>query len=344
MLMRISIAAVIVLISCSASAGIFQGDVAGVVLDEKSSAKISGVAISLQVKAIFKSNLAQTGPDGRFEIDFKQILPDLDLRRSTIELIFHKPGYDQSVIVLNTDADNENWDQQEIRLIKSQEIEKLPEPLREAIQKHRSEKGKTLYLSPYYVDKATETLQLKMFAQNLLDNITASLRTTVQAAPGVEMDVSIQPLSDIDITATNIERLYQFGEVLNALAMISGIGEMSSDDLGKQEIYLRSNYVTIPSAASLRPGNVTIKDQFPAPLLNSLRLSEYLNKYWGHHTALALCIQEFHEAMTPSRDNARLEKVEKLIIASRSQLSGDNQVLKGQFDMLLNIVIKESSQ
>ena len=35
MFIRVSIAAVIVLISSSATAGIFQGDVAGVVLDEK---------------------------------------------------------------------------------------------------------------------------------------------------------------------------------------------------------------------------------------------------------------------------------------------------------------------
>ena len=344
MIIRISLAAVIALFSFSAMAGIFQGNVAGVVLDEKSSEKISGVEITLQVKGILKSNLAATQSNGRFDLDLNQIFPEADLKRRSIMLIFHKAGYNQTNIVLNTESDMENWDQLEIRLIKPLEIEKLSKKQREEIEKHVSEKGKTLFLFPYHLEKATESLQLKMFAQNLLDNITASLRTTVQAAPGVEMDVSIETPSDIDITSTNIERHYQIGAALNALAMISGIGELSSDEDGKQEIYLRSNYVTIPAVASIRTGNVTIKDQFPARLLNSLRLSEYLNRYWGHHTALAICVQEFHQAMTPSKNKAQLGEVEKLIVASRSQLSGDNPALEDQFDRLLKIVIKESTQ
>lgn len=341
MIVRISIAAVIVLFSFSAMAGIFQGNVAGVVVDEKSSEKISGVTITLQVKGILKSDLTATQSNGRFDLDLKQILPEVNLKRSTLTLIFEKTDYDQSVIVLNTESDKENWDQLEIRLIKPQEIKEIPEAQREEIEKYVSKKGKTLYLFPYSLAKAEESLELNMFAQNLLDNITASLKTTVQAAPGVDMDVSIQTLSDLNITTTNFERHYQIGAFLNALAMISGIGELSNDE---QKVYLRSNYVTIPAVADLRPGNVTIKDQFPARLLNSLQLSESLNKYWGHHTALAICVQEYHRAMRPTKNKAQLAEVEKLVVASRAQLSGDNRALDGQFKKLLDIVIKESNQ
>lgn len=344
MILRVSVAAFIVLFSFSAMAGIFQGSVAGVVVDERSSKKISGVAITLQAKGIWKSNLPATQSNGQFDLDLEQILPQVDLNRSTITLIFDKPGYDQFIIVLNTESDRENWDQLEIRLFKPQGTAAISEEQSKKIEKYVSQKGKTLYLLPYYLAKADDSLMLQLFAQNLLDSITASLKTTVQAAPGVEMDVSIQPLSDISITSTNIEQHHQIGEFLNALAMISGMGELLTDGHGKEEVYLRSNYVTIPAVERLRPGSVTIKDQFPSQLLNSLQLSAHLNKYWGHHTALAICVQEFHRAMIPGRNKDQLRTVEKLIIASRSQLSGDNPQLKAQFDKLLDIVIEESNQ
>ena len=340
-MVRIGIAAVIMLFSFPSMAGIFQGNVAGVVVDEKSDAKIPGVAITLQVKGILRSDLPPTRPDGQFDLDLKQILPEVNLTGSTLTLIFEKKDYDQSVIVLNTESDKENWNQLEIRLFKPRELQEIPEAQREEIEKYVSKKGKTLYLFPYALANAEESLELNMFAQNLLDNIAASLRTTVQAAPGVDMDVSIQTLSDLNISSTNFERYYQIGQFLNALAMISGIGELSNDE---QKVYLRSNYVTIPAVANLRPGNVTIKDQFPVRLLNSLQLSESLSKYWGHHTALAICVQAFHQAMKPAKNKAQLKAVEKLIVASRSQLSGDNPLLDDQFKRLLDIVIKESNQ
>ncbi len=344
MIIRASVAAFIVLFSFSAMAGIFQGSVAGVVVDERSSKKISGVTITLQAKGIWKSDLPATQSNGQFDLDLEQIFPAVDLKRSTITLAFAKPGYNPHNLVLNTDSDRENWDQLEIRLVKPRGIPKISEEQSEKIEKYVSEKGKTLYLLPYYLAQADDSLKLQLFAQNLFDSITANLKTTVQAAPGVEMDVSIQPIPEISITSTNIEQHYQMGEYLNALAMISGIGELLTDEHGKAEVYLRSNYVTIPAVARLRPGNVTIKDQFPSQLLNSLQLSEHLNKYWGHHTALAICVQEFHRAMIPSRNKGQLRTVEKLIIASRSQLSGDNPQLKAQFDKLLDIVIEESNQ
>jgi len=167
------------------------------------------------------------------------------------------------------------------------------------------------------------------------------LKTTLQAAPGVEMDVSIQPIPEASITATNIEQHYQLGDYLNALAMISGFGELMNDDQGKKEIYLKSNYVTIPAVEIMRPGKVTIKDQFPARFLNSLQLGDHLNKYWGHHTALALCVQEFHRAMNPSKKKDQLKAVKDIIIASRSQLSGDNPLLGAEFTRLLDTVEKE---
>jgi hypothetical protein len=333
-----------VLFSFSAMAGIFQGRVAGVVVDERSNQKISGVAITLQAKGIWKSDLPATQSNGHFDLDFEQIFPEVDLNRSTITLIFDKPGYDQLIMVLNTESDRENWDQLEIRLFKPQVIPAISAEEAKKIEKYMSQKGKTLYLFPYYLAKANDSMKLHLFAQNLLDSITASLKTTIQAAPSVEMDVSIQPLSEISITSTNIEQHHQIGVFLNALGMISGMGEWLTDGHGKEEVYLRSNYVTIPAIERFRPGSVTIKDQFPSQLLNSLQLSAHLNKYWGHHTALAICVQEFRRAMVPSKNEDQLRTVEKLIIASRSQLSGDNPQLSAQFDKLLDVVIEESNQ
>jgi 5-hydroxyisourate hydrolase-like protein (transthyretin family) len=159
MFIRASLAAVLVLFSFPAMAGKFQGNVAGVVLDERSGAKLSGVAITLQVKDILKSNLPATQPDGRFDLDLRQIFPDEDLENRTIELTFRKADYHDSVFLLNSESDMENWDQLEIQLIKPREIEKLPKEQREKIEKYVSQKGKTLYLFPYHLTE--ETISLK---------------------------------------------------------------------------------------------------------------------------------------------------------------------------------------
>ena len=341
MIKRLGVPIFILLFSVSAMAGKFQGRLAGEVVDERSDAKISGVKISLQAKGIWKSDLPESGSNGQFDFDLNQIFPGSNLKGSTITLTFEKQGYEPQNMLLNTDSDRENWDRLDIRLIKIREIPKISEEQSKKIEKYVSEKGKTLFLLSYQFTEADQPLKLQLFAQNLLESITAGLKTTIQAAPGVEMDVSIQPIPEISITATNIEQQYQLGDYLNALAVISGFGELLTDEQGKAEVYLKSNYITIPAVQILHPGKITIRDQFPARFLNSLQLGDHLNKYWGHHTALAICVQEFHKAMTPSKNEDQLKIVKQLIIASRSQLSGDNPLLGAEFTRLLENVEKE---
>ena len=341
MIIRLGVAVFIVLYSFSAMAGVFQDRLAGTVAEQHSGAKISDVSMGLQVKGIWKSNLPATGPNGQFDFDLRQIFPGVDLKESTITLTFDKEGYDTENMLLDTEVNQIDWDQLKVRLVKLQEIPKISEEQSQKIEKYVSEKGKTLYLLPYQFTEEGDPLKLQLFAQNLLESITAGLKTTLQAAPGVEMDVSIQPIPEVSITSTNIEQHYQLGGYLNALAMISGFGQLLKDDQGKKEIYLKSNYVTIPAVEILRPGKVTINDQFPARFLNSLQLGDQLNKYWGHHTALALCVQEFHRAMNPSKKKDHLQAVKNIILASRSQLSGDNAMLGAEFTRLLETVEKE---
>ena len=220
MIIRLAVAVLIVLYSVSAMAGVFQGRLAGEIVEERSGTKISDVNIRLQAKGIWKSNLPATGSNGRFDFDLSQIFPGVDLKESTITLNFAKAGYDPVNMLLNTESNRENWDQLEIRLVKLQEIPKISEEQSKKIEKYVSEKGKTLYLLPYQFTEAGDPLKLQLFAQNLLETITAGLKTTLQAAPGVEMDVSIQPIPEVSITATNIEQHYQLGGYLSALAMI----------------------------------------------------------------------------------------------------------------------------
>ncbi len=327
-------------LACPAWGAPFRGVLAGTVQTAHDHTALAGVEVSIQVKGRYRKHVARANSAGSFTIRLADVFPGLSWEGSSLTLEFEKENFDRAVRVFSNDSAAPDFENLHIELqqLSGAAVSGTEETGR--LAEYYSSAGSTLFLFPYRFSGGESGLDLEIFAENLYDRISDGLRPWLQALPGFDFDVSVQPLAEMEVASTNRERMYSLGKQLNALAVVSGGGQIEDGDGGAASVFLRSRYVAIPSTRGLRPGQLKIDDHFPIGLLNSMRLSERLNRYWEMQSALAICVREFERAQAEGSRDA-LQKVADMVVAARAEIGPDGPMQAEQFTLLYNLVHEE---
>ena len=340
MVFRLLLLLLFIFPACAFSASL-PDQLAGTVRTVQGQVTLSGVAVSIQVQGRFSKNATFTSDAGTFSISLKEIFPGLAAgAQSSITLIFEKDNFDKVIRIINTGSAAQDFENLEIAILQLSGTSVISADEAASMADYYSTKGRTLFLFPYHFSGSENTFDMNRFAGSLSDRISDGLRPWLQALPGVDFDVSIQPLEELPLSSTNLEKVHALGKHLNALAMVSGGGEFEDEPDGSANVFLRSRYVTIPALEKLRPGTVKIDDRFPKKILNSMRLGERLNRHWEVQSALAICVREFERALADGKRES-LEKVSRMIVAARSEIGPDDPMQAEQFRMLRDLVNEE---
>lgn len=149
-------------------------------------------------------------------------------------------------------------------------------------------------------------------------------------------------LAQINVEAPNLERLRTYGEFLNALAMVSGLGIAEG---GAQTIELASSFVIIPRAPQFEPPVLTIVDTVPAASIGRAALDQRMSKEWGRAAVIALAVRDLKNAQGLSAAQKRdaLRKTERFLVAELSDVGVNDQLSARKLQQLLEQVRRELS-
>ena len=147
------------------------------------------------------------------------------------------------------------------------------------------------------------------------------------------------PVSD----ASDIDRMRAYGAYLNALAVISGFGEVESAAGKKAKVGVSSTFLVVPQGNVIAVPVLYVDDELPADQMFSPRLYQHLSKLWGRSAVLALGISDFRKA-TGSNDKEALKRIRKYLGKERGTSGPGDEALVSQLNALLEAVDKELGQ
>jgi hypothetical protein len=141
------------------------------------------------------------------------------------------------------------------------------------------------------------------------------------------------------------ERLRTFGEYVNALGVVSGLG--IGDHGAAGETYeLSSLFVIIPRSGQFEPPELWINDApIPAASIGRASLDAKLSKDWGRAAIVALATRDLKSAETlqASERAEALRKIRRYLIAERADVGRDEGQSAAVLQQLIALVDKAVS-
>lgn len=155
-----------------------------------------------------------------------------------------------------------------------------------------------------------------------------------------DLDTRDITLAQLSIEAADDERLRAYGEFVNALAVVSGLGIA---DGSTQTIELASSFVIIPRTPQFQPPMLTIVDNVPAASIGRVALDQRLSKEWGRATVIALAVRDLRDAqgLAGEAKRAALRKTERLLVDELADVDATEQLNARRLQQLLQQVRKE---
>lgn len=196
-----------------------------------------------------------------------------------------------------------------------------------------------LFLVPYELPVTAAGLAPETANERLRANLERVIVTYVQSTARINTGGVISlTLLPIDV-GKEVGRLQTYGTQLNALAIITGYGNLEGER-GQEQMLVSSTYVVVPQVSSLDSPIFYVDDALPAGQLASPRLWEHLSKLWGRSTVLALGMREFRDAQA-SNNRDKLRQIRTYLQAERASAGPGNEQLLVQLNALLALVDKE---
>jgi hypothetical protein len=178
-------------------------------------------------------------------------------------------------------------------------------------------------------------------------DLNTRLRTQLQRLILTHVQLSVPDadtrdiaLTQLDVEAGDLERLRTYGEFVNALAIVSGLGITDSG-----MIELASSFVVIPRAPQFEPPVLTIVDTVPAARIGRVTLDQRMSREWGRATVIALAVRDLKDAqgLSGAKKRAVLQKAERVLVAELSDVGADDQLSARKLQQLLEQVRRELS-
>jgi hypothetical protein len=330
----------------------FTGQIKGTVITEVLETPVEGASVDIEAGGNLKLGAAVTDAAGGFQIDLAKLFNHLTLKGRTIIFKFTKQGYAENVTHWECKSvAPRDYYHLRIKLVPLHGSSALTAEEQKKLDPHvSSRRGHTLFLLPYEIT-STSGSNYVINIKNLAITLMRAINTHVTGLPmassrGVVkpfIDISIKPI-EVQVEATNTEKIRRYGMHLNALAMVSGYGNVERGESGKDMAHITSHYCTILSFPEFPSTILAIDDTAPAELLNSIKLSENLSRVWRSYTLLAVCLNEFEQAKQveakPDRER-RLKNVRTYLLNELADLGADEQLRMSEIEKLLELVDQE---
>ena len=294
--------------------------------------------VQVQVEIRNVKTIPATDAQGRFQFDAATLFPAAELRDAGgLMLKFSKPGF-QSANKLLRLVPNQKPAPVAMQLDPSGGSAALAPGDKQNLDKYAAAPGGApLFLIPYALS-GVEASDPKKVNEVLRANLERVIVTHLQAAAGGSAAVSLKllPVSD----AGDIDRMRAYGAYLNALAVISGFGEMESAAGKKGTLGVSSTFLVVPQGDLIAAPVLYVDDELPADQVSSPRLYQHLSKLWGRSAVLALGVSEFRKA-TAGNDKDALKRIRKYLSKERAGTGPGDEALVSQLNVLIEAVDKE---
>jgi hypothetical protein len=153
-----------------------------------------------------------------------------------------------------------------------------------------------LMFVPYALPAGTTAGSVADLNQRLRNQLQRLILTHVGTALP-DADTRGVSLAQLDVTvAADLERLRTYGEYINALAVVSGLGILEGGGT-EPTVELASSFVIIPRMQRFEPPVLTIVDVVPASQIGRAVLDQRMSKDWGRATLIALAIRDIKAAL-----------------------------------------------
>ena len=332
----------VLLLAFSRPAGAEPVRIVGTVTGGVSGTPVRDVRVDVLILGDLTPKAALTDMAGQYEATVKTSKP-LD-KPVTVTLRFYKEGFDPypTDSIQTCDFRPGACRVSSIQLAPSGGSSALTEEERTKLDSVKSTEGSTLFMLPYQVTHpvASET---PINMKTLTDSLQIAISTQIQSLEGDRELARFEPLEpvslmavppEIDIDETNVERIKTVGHHLNALAVISGNGEVARTSEASEIINVRSRFVIMPTNGNAARQFLVDDRELPSTLFNSLELAEKLSPQWGHNTVFALCQREFAKAKQ-AKDRKALWRIRAYVNAQLHRASGDEKLKVGDLQRLL---------
>jgi hypothetical protein len=301
---------------------------------------LSEVQVQVEIRNV--KTVPATDAQGRFQFDAAALFPAAELRNAGgLMLKFSKPGF-QSTNKLLRLVPNQQLAPVAVQLDPNAGSAALAPGDKQNLDKYAAAPGGApVFLIPYALS-GIEASDPRKVNEVLRANLERVIVTHLQAATGGSAPFSVKLLPVPD--ASDIDRMRAYGTYLNALAVISGFGEVASAAGNKKgTLGVSSTFLVVPQDGLLAVPVLYVDDELPADQVSSPRLYQHLSKLWGRSAVLALGLREFRTATT-SNDKDALKRIRNYLSKERGSTGPGDEALVSQLNALIEAADKELGQ
>lgn len=311
--------------------------VAGRVVDAASGDGLAGVALRIEVSGSAWDSPAPTGPDGRFSLDLTSTFPADALDTDALFISLNKTGFRPVTRIMRAQRRGElTFTQLELPLTRVAGGGGLAPDERTSLEQFKSTSGRTLFLLPYELDseEAADNLNRRL-PFHLKRGINTHLQSLQVDNPPEAIGIERMP---VNVSATNTEKVRDYGVALNALAIVSGQGGIAEGTT----VEVASEYLIIPDLPGVQLQSFYVDDRFPENTLRSGKLFERLQALWGGNTVLAVAVLDINQAIAAQpKDASALQRTRAYLLAQRRQLGPADGAVVAQINALLALIDEE---
>jgi hypothetical protein len=327
--------AVVCAFSC-AGGGTAAPIVSGTVTARNGTA-LAEVQVQVEIRSV--KTVPPTDAQGRFEFDATTLFSAAELRDAGgLMLKFSKPGFQPANKLLRL-LPSQAPAPVAMQLDPSGGSAALAPDEKQSLDKYVAAPGSApLFLIPYALS-GVEASDPKKVNEVLRANLERVIVTHVQAsaaAGSAAVSLKLLPMPD----AGDIDRMRAYGAYLNALAVISGFGEVEAAAGKKSTLDVSSTFLVVSQGDLIGAPVLYVDDQLPANQVSSPRLYQHLSKLWGRSAVLALGVSDFRKA-SASKDKDALKRIRKYLQSERAGTGPGDEALLSQLNVLIEAVDKE---
>jgi len=315
--------------------------VSGRVVDAVSGSGLAGVSLRVEISGSAWDPPEPTADDGGFSLDLAAAFPTRALDTDVLFISLSKPGYRPVTRIMHARRRGAlDFRSVEIPLRRAADAGGLLAEERTRLNQFRSNSGRTLFLLPYELDSDAAANNLnRRLPFHLKRGINTHLQSLQVEDPPEGIGVEQMP---VPVSATNTEKVRDYGVALNALAVVSGQGGVMPAPADGGTIEVASEFLIIPELPGVQLQTFYVDDSFPEDALRSGRLFERLQALWGGNTVLAVAVLEINQALAAQpKDTPALERTRAYLLAERRQLGPDNAAIVKQLNTLLARIEEE---
>jgi hypothetical protein len=285
---------------------------------------VSGVVISAEWRDSGRRVLSTSDQSGSFSID----LPADVAGSKTVTLFFEKPAYrSETRRLFMTTGGLPLPSELEVNLVSDKQSASTKEF--ETFSQAVSREGRTLFFIPYTLKADNPSEAGGQLNKNLPEGIKFGVLTRLNSI-GYRKTISVDRI-DAHIDAANTEKVRILGQYLNALAIVTGRGELRLD-ASKQRIFDVSSEFVLPAGS----GEEATSDSYVEDLISEADLSnphlgQALNEEWAHRTLIAIADKELRNRADPAR-------IIEYLAAAKLRAASENE--KSEIDAMISLARK----